>query len=102
MSDEGRSPSPETVVTEKMGVRLVALLLLVAALAVYVLWTVNPVGSGSESTFALFVGVDIISVSMISYIQRSISERNRIGRLPVLAGALFIVFLIAAAFYLLG
>jgi hypothetical protein len=102
MSSQERPSSPETVVTEKMGVRMVALLLMVAALSVFVLWTVNPIGSGSETTFALFIAVDIVSVAIISYIQRSISERDRIGRAPVLAGCCFIVFLVAAAFYLLG
>jgi hypothetical protein len=101
MSDLERS-SPETVATEKMGVRIVSLLLMVAALSVFVLWTVNPIGSGSESTFVLFIAVDIVSVAMVSYIQRSISERDRIGRAPVLAGCFFIVFLVATAFYLLA
>lgn len=99
MSSEG---APETVATEKMGVRVVALLLMVAALSVFVLWTVNPVGSGSESTFALFVAVDIVSVATISYVQRSIGEQDRIGRFPVLAGCFFMVFLVAAAFYILA
>jgi hypothetical protein len=99
MSREGTS---ETATTEKMAVRMVALLLMVAALSVFVLWTVNPIGSGSENTFALFVAVDIVSVAVISYIQRSVSERDRIGRFPVLAGCLFMVFLVAAAFYLLA
>lgn len=89
-------------VTEKMAVRIVALLLLVAALCVFVLWTVNPIGPGSENTFALFVGADFIAVAMISYIQRSVSENGRIGRVPIVAGCGFIVFLVAAAFYLLA
>ena len=97
-----RGEVPDTVTTEEMGVRVVALLLMVAALSVFVLWTVNPVGSGSESTFALFVAVDIVSVAVISYIQRSVSERGRIGRVPVLAGCAFMVVLVAAAFYLLA
>lgn len=97
-----QAPQDPVVVTEKMAVRIVALLLLVAALCVFVLWTVNPIGAGSENTFALFVGGDLIAVAMISYIQRSVSENGRIGRVPIIAGCSFIVFLVAAAFYLLG
>ena len=101
MSVASQSADP-VVVTEKMAVRVVALLLIVAALCVFVLWTVNPVGSGSESTFALFVAGDLLAVAMISYVQRSVSERGRVGRLPIIAGCGFIVFLVAAAFYLLA
>jgi hypothetical protein len=93
---------PVTVVTEKMAVRIVALLLVLAALAVFVLWTVNPVGSGSETTFALFVGVDLVSVAMVSYVKRSVEETGRIGRVPMLAGCMFVLFLVAAGFYLLA
>lgn len=102
MSGQGQPSSHDTELAEKLGVRMSALLLIVAALCVFVLWTVNPVGSGSESTFALFVAVDISSVAMISYIQRSIRERNTIGRVPVLSGCVFILFLVALAFYLLA
>lgn len=102
MSDGQQSADLDTVVTEKMGVRIVALLLIVAALSVFVLWTVNPVGSESETTFALFVSVDIVSVAMISYIRRSIGERDRIGRVPLLAGCFFIIFLVSLSFYLLA
>lgn len=93
--------SSKTVVAEKMGVRIVAFLLIVAALSVFVLWTVNPIGGGDETTFALFVAVDVIAVAMISYVQRSIERDDRIGRTPMLAGSVFIVFLIGLAFYLL-
>lgn len=93
---------PSVVAAERVAVRVVALLLLVAALSVFVLWTVNPVGGGSESTFALFVGVDITAVAMISYVQRSVTEAGRIGRVPMIAGCLLILFLVAVAFYLLG
>ena len=89
------------VVTEKMGIRIVALLLLIAALSVFVLWTVNPVGAGSETTFALYLAVDLICVAMISYVQRSVAGDGRIGRAPLIAGCCFILFLVLAGFYLL-
>jgi hypothetical protein len=89
------------VVTEKMGIRIVALLLLIAALSVFVLWTVNPVGAGSETTFALYLAVDLTCVAMISYVQRSVAGDGRIGRAPLIAGCCFILFLVLAGFYLL-
>jgi hypothetical protein len=101
MSVRETASDPDVVVTEKMATRIVSLLLLLAALSVYVLWTVNPVGSGEESTFALFIAVDLIAVGMISYVQRSVTERGRIGRVPMIAGCCLILLLVFAAFYLL-
>ena len=85
-----------TIVTERMGVRIVSLLLLVAIISVFVLWSVNPVGSGSESTFALFLAVDLVSVAMISYVERAVAREGRIGKAPLVAGCLFILFLVVA------
>ena len=102
MKDEQSAPSNEAVITERMGIRIVALLLLIAALSVFVLWTANPVGSGSEATFALYLAVDLIAVAMISYVRRSVTSEGRIGRAPIVAGCCFILFLILADFYLLA
>lgn len=100
MKSERSVPDEETVVTEKMGIRIVSLLLLVAAISVVVLWTVNPLGSGSETVFAVYLGVDLIAFALISYVQRSVSNGGRIGRIPVVAGCLFMLLLVAVGFYL--
>jgi hypothetical protein len=91
-----------TVVTEKMSVRIVSLLLLVAAVSVFVLWSVNPLGSGSESTFALFLAVDMVCVAMISYVERAVSREGRIARAPLIAGCIFILFLVFTGIYLIS
>jgi hypothetical protein len=101
MSGERSTLDTNSVVTERMGVRIVALLLLVALLSVFILWTVNPVGPGNETTFALYVAVDLVAVAMISYVQRSITGDGRIGRVPLIAGCSLILFLVLAGFYLL-
>ena len=88
------------VVTERMAIRIVTLLLLVAALSVFVLWTVNPVGSGSEATYALYLAVDLVAVAMISYVQRAVSREGRMSRAPLVAGCLFMIFLVVAGLYL--
>lgn len=85
-----------------MGTRIVSLLLLLAVVSVFVLWSVNPIGSGGESTFVLFLAVDLVSVAMISYIQRAVVREGHIARAPLLAGCFFILFLLAATFYLLS
>ena len=92
----------ETIVTERMGMRIVSLLLLVAAISVFILWSVNPLGSGSESTFALFLAVDLVSVAMISYIERAVAREGRMARAPLVAGCCFILILVLAGIYLVS
>jgi hypothetical protein len=93
-------PDKNTAVTERMGLRIAALLLLVAALSVFVLWTVNAVGSGSEATYALYLAVDLVAVAMISYVQRAIAREGRMARVPLMAGCIFIVLLVVAGLYI--
>jgi hypothetical protein len=102
MTGEQSDSSPRHAIVDMMALRVVSLLLLVAAISVFTLWSVNPVGSGNESTFALFLAVDLVSVAMISYVQRSIAEEGRVGRVPLIAGCCFILFLVAAGVYLLA
>lgn len=94
-------PEGNAVVTERMAVRIVSLLLIVAAVCVFVLWSANPMGSGSETTFALFLGADLVAVAMISYVQRSVSEQESISRAPLIAGCCFVLVLVVAGIYLL-
>ena len=92
----------DTVVTEKMGLRIVALLLLVAAVSVYILWSVNPIGPGGESIFALYLAVDLVAVAMIAYIQGAIARDGRLARAPLVGGCCFMLLLVLAGLYLLG
>jgi hypothetical protein len=95
-----QSTSNADVVTERMGVRIVALLLLVASLSVFVLWTINPVGSGNETTFAIYLAIDLIAFALVSYIRRRITDDGKIGRVPLIAGCCFILLLVFVGFYL--
>ena len=102
MTPKEQASDAHAAAIESMGTRIVALLLLIAAVSFVVLWTANPIGSGSETTFALFVAVDLVSVAMISYVQRSITFDDRIGRVPLIAGCCFIIFLVLTNFYFMG
>ena len=96
----GESEAPDRIATERMSLRIGSLLLLVAAISVFVLWSVNPVGSGSESTFAMFLAVDMVCVAMISYVERAVSREGRMSRAPLVAGCVFILFLVFTGIYL--
>jgi len=102
MSDEQLVSEKKTIVTERMGLRIVSLLLIIAAVSVFILWSVNPVGSGSESTFALFLAVVLVSVAMISYVERSVTREGRMARAPLIAGCFMILFLVLTGIYLLS
>jgi hypothetical protein len=100
MKSEESGSTADSVVTERMGVRIVALLVLIAAISVFVLWTVNPVGSGSETIFAIYLSVDLVAFAMISYVERRVNGDGKFGRAPLIAGCCFVLLLVLAGFYL--
>ena len=95
-----RPSGDERTVTERMGVRIVSLLLLIAALSVFVLWTVNPVGSGAETRFAVYLAIDLVAFALVAYVRRAVGSEGKIGRVPLIAGLCFILLLVAVGFYL--
>jgi len=99
MKSESSTSGSDTVVTERMGIRIIALLLVIAFSSVFVLWTVNPVGTGSETIFAVYLGIDLMSFAMISYVHRSVTGGGRIGRAPLIAGCCFMLFLVLTGFF---
>lgn len=93
-----KSGGGSVVAYERLGMRVVAALLLLEALSVYFLWTLNPVGPGAESAFALYLAADLVSFAMISYVYRALKKENRIGRAALLAGCCFIFILLLLGF----
>lgn len=83
--------------SESAGLTIVLLLLVLAFASVATLWTISSVGSSGESTFALYLAVDLVSFAMISYVYRT-SKDGMTRRLPLLAGVVTIVLLVAAGF----
>lgn len=85
---------------ERVGIRIVALLLLLELLSVYFLWVLNPVGPGTEDAFALYLAADLVSFAMISYVYRALKEDDRFGRAPLIAGCCFVLVLLLLGFAL--
>lgn len=102
MTASEQSQVGKTAAAEKMGLRIVSLLLIVAVVCVFTLWTVDPVGSGGVTTFALFLATDLVAVAMISYVQRSLASEGTMSRAPLIAGCCYITLLVMAGIYLLG
>ena len=86
--------------SERVGLGLVALVLVLQFITVVFLWTLNPYSSGTEPAFALYMVVVLISFSMISYVYRGLSGSDRFGRVPVLAGCLVILLLLLLGLFL--
>ena len=81
-----------TEFSEEVGLRIVALLIIVSLASVVTLWTLNPTSSTSQSTFAIYLAVDLVSFAMISYIYRESKSGDEIGRVPLLASSALLVF----------
>ncbi|MDG6915122.1 MAG: hypothetical protein JRM86_02895 [Nitrososphaerota archaeon] len=86
---------------EEVGLRIVALLVVVAAAAVAAIWTLDTKSSASQSVFAVYLAIDLVSFAMISYVYRETKGGDEISRLPLLAGCVLLVILVAAGFAVL-
>jgi hypothetical protein len=85
---------------ETMNLRIVALLLLLELLSVYFLWTLNSVSERSEEIFGLFLAVDLVSFSMVSYIYRVGKRGDRVSHGSLFAGCCVILLLLFVALFL--
>jgi len=74
--------------------RILVLLLLFGILSVALLWTLNPTSSQSQTTFAIFLSIDLVVFAMVSYIFRVSKWGEEVRRLPLLAGCLALLILL--------
>jgi hypothetical protein len=74
--------------------RIAVLLIMFGILSVVFLWTLNPVGSQSQSAFAIYLSIDLVVFAMISYIFRMSKWKEDVGRLPLVAGCIALIVLL--------
>jgi hypothetical protein len=84
----------------QMNLRIVALLLLLGLVSVYFVWTLNPLSQTSEAIFALFLSIDLVSFSMISYVYRVDKRGDSVSRGLLLAGCCMLILLLLAGLFL--
>lgn len=77
--------------------KMVYLLILVEAVSVYFLWTLNPVTQVGEEVFAVFLAVDILSLMMISYIYRTYKSGDQFNRALLTSACALILVLVYAS-----
>jgi len=77
-----------------MSLRVVPLLLILQALSVYLLWSLNPSGQTGENQFALFMAVIFVSLSLVSYMFRLENRGDTPRRTWLLAGCFMVLILL--------
>jgi len=74
--------------------RIFILLLVFGVVSVVFLWALNPTSSQSQTTFAIFLSIDLVVFAMVSYIFR-VSKWNEVAkRFPLLAGCIALLILL--------
>jgi membrane associated rhomboid family serine protease len=74
--------------------RIFVLLLIFGLLSVIFLWTLNPVSSQSQTTFAIYLSIDLVVFVMVSYIFRMSKWGEDVRRLPLIAGCVALLVLL--------
>jgi hypothetical protein len=85
-----------TDVGEGIELRIVGLLLIVAAMSVFGLWTLSTATVAGESTFAVYLSLDLLAFAMISYVYRVDKRGDDIAMVPMLAGLVMLLILAVA------
>lgn len=83
-----------TELSEQIGLRIVGLLLIVAAVSTIGLWTLSTAVVSGESLFATYLSVDLISFSMIAYVYRVTNSGDDIRPIPLFAGCCMLLLLV--------
>jgi membrane associated rhomboid family serine protease len=74
--------------------RIFILLLLFGLVSVIFLWTLNPVSSQSQTTFAIYLSIDLVVFAMVSYVFRVSKWGEEVKRLPLVAGCVVLLILL--------
>ena len=85
-----------TELAERVGLRIVALLVIVGFVSATVLWTLDTTAASGESLFAIYLSMDLIAFAMISYVYRVTKVGDDLGRIPLLAGCFLLLLLLVA------
>lgn len=81
----------------RLEVRIVGILVLLEAVSVYILWTLDPLTQEGQGIFEIYVAVDLVAFAMISYMHRTNKSGDDFNRGAVIAGCLFIFVLLISS-----
>ena len=88
-----------SMIFDRITMPVVIVLLVLQLVASQTIWTLNATDQNSEELFALFVAVNLVSFSLISYVYRIERRKDSINRGLLLAGVSIILVLLAAALF---
>jgi RsiW-degrading membrane proteinase PrsW (M82 family) len=79
--------------------QIVALLLVLQILSAVYLWTGTLLGTLTASGFAIFLGIDLLSFAMVTYVYTHDRWKEPINRVLILIGAAALVVLLVSSLY---
>jgi len=82
-----------TELGERIGARIVGLLLIISGASVVGLWTMDTSAVSGESLFAIFLSMDLVCFAMIGYIYRVTKGGDDFGRFPLFFGCCMLLLL---------
>lgn len=74
-------------------VSVIAILVIFQIVSVAFLWSIRTVGLSAEQLFALFLGADILSFAMVSYLYRTLKANESPRAIWLIGGAIMLVIL---------
>ena len=78
----------------RYSVQIVALLILVEIVADFFLWTRNPISQSDQGVFAVLLGINLVSLAMISNIYRAYKHGDQLNRSFLVIGSCLILLLV--------
>jgi hypothetical protein len=76
---------------------MIVILIIFQIVSVIFLWSVSTVGLEAERLFALFLGADVLSFAMVSYLYRSLKANISPSFIWLVSGSAMLVILIVSA-----
>jgi hypothetical protein len=78
---------------------LAGFLLALQAASTALIWVLTPLGIKNEAVFGVFLGIDLISLAMMSYTYRTENVKGEMNWDMILAGSLFLLLLVVVAVF---
>lgn len=80
--------------------RVVLPLVLLQAVSVVTLWSLDSLDKVGQETFTLFLAVDLIAFAIMAHVYRTTREGEGLGRRSALAGSLVILLILLTTLFL--
>ncbi len=76
---------------------MIAILIIFQVVSVIFLWSISTVGLTAERLFALFLGADVLSFAMVSYLYRRLKVNESPSFIWLICGSLMLAILMFSA-----